>query len=208
LGAREGPVGPPTRNPLKRLYNWVIGWANHPAGTWALFWISFAESSFFPIPPDVLQIALSLERPRRAFWYALVNTAGSLAGAALGYVIGCALRPLADRIIAFYGHEQQFADLGAAFRANAIWAVFVAALTPVPYKLVTVASGVYHEYVPLWLLLAASAVGRPLRFFAVAAIMFFFGARAKTFIDRYFNLLTVVFTVLLIGGFVAVKYVF
>jgi membrane protein YqaA with SNARE-associated domain len=197
---------PPTRNPIKRLYRWVLSWAEHPAGTWALFWISFVESSFFPIPPDVLQIALSIQRPRRAFWYAGVNTAGSLAGAVLGYVIGYALRPAADWIIGVYGYEAEFARLGAAFQANAGWAVFIAALTPVPFKLVTIASGVYHEYVPLWLLLAVSAVGRPARFMTVAALLFFFGAAAKTFIDRYFELLTIVFTALLLGGFLAVKY--
>ncbi|MBI2932209.1 MAG: DedA family protein [Planctomycetes bacterium] len=166
------------------------------------------ESSFFPIPPDVLQIALSMERPRRAFWYALVNTAGSLVGATLGFLIGYALRPAADLIIHTYGYEKQFMDLGAAFQQHAFWAVFVAALTPVPYKLVTISAGVYHEFVPLWMLLAASAVGRPVRFFAVATIMYFAGARATAFIEKYFNLLTIAFTVLLIGGFVAVRYVF
>lgn len=196
------------RNPLRRLYDWVLSWAHRPGGTWALFGFSFAESSFFPIPPDVLQIALSIERPKRSFAYALVTTAGSLLGAVLGYLIGYALRPVADGIIGFYGYERQFLALGEAFRENAFWAVFVAALTPVPYKLVTIAAGVYHEFVPLWMLLAVSAVGRPARFFAVALVMRVAGAKAKAFIDRYFNLLTIVFALLLLGGFVAVRYLF
>lgn len=188
--------------PLRRLYDWVLGWAERPAGSWALAGISFAESSFFPIPPDVLQIALSLGRPRLSFRFAAISSAASVAGGVAGYYIGYFLyESVGARIISFYHLEEAFARVGGYYQAQAFWWIFVAAFTPIPYKVFTIAAGVYHAYVPLTVLVLASAVGRPARFFSVGALIYFFGPQVKTFIDRYFDKLSVAFTVLLIGGF-------
>ncbi|MDP2600152.1 MAG: YqaA family protein [Deltaproteobacteria bacterium] len=193
--------------PLRKLYDWVLSWAHHPAGTWALFMLAVAESSFFPVPPDVLQIALGLEKPKRSFWYATVSSAGSVLGGVFGYFIGLFLyESVGKDIIDFYHLQATFEKVGGYYQAQAFWWIFVAAFTPIPFKVFTIAAGVYHAYVPLSILIVASAVGRPARFFLVAALIYFFGPRIKTFIDRYFNWLTVAFTVLLVGGFLLMKY--
>lgn len=192
---------------LRRLYDWVLSWAHHPAGTWALAGISFAESSFFPIPPDVLQIALGLSRPKRSFWYAFVSSVGSVTGGIFGYFIGYFLYETAGRaIIHFYHLEATFELVGGYYQAQAFWWIFVAAFTPIPYKVFTIAAGVYHNFVPLPVLFFASAIGRPARFFLVGSLIYFFGPKIKNFIDRYFNWLTVAFAVLLVGGFLLIKY--
>ncbi len=171
----------PTRNPFKRVYRWVLSWAHHPAGTWVLAVLAFLDSAVFPVPPLFLQVALSIERPRRSWWYAFVNTVFSVAGACLGYAIGFWLwdavgrrivgdiTPGVRRMI----EEQQF-----------LW-TFVYSFIPLPYKLMTIGSGLLH--VPLATLLVASTLGRSLRFFILAAVCRFKGAQAKDLIDRYFN---------------------
>ncbi len=206
-GTPQPPAAPAsTRNPLKRLYRWVLSWAEHPAGTWALFGIAFAESSFFPVPPDVLQIALSVGRPRRSFWYAAVSCAGSVLGGILGYYIGYALFESVGRsILAGYGLEEAFTRVGGYYQENAFLYIFLAALTPIPYKVFTIAAGVYHEHVGLWVLLAASAAGRPLRFMLVAALLFFFGERIKSFIEKYFEWLALLLGIGVVAGFLAIK---
>lgn len=195
-----------TRNPLKRLYRWVLRWAEHPAGTWALFGISFAESSFFPIPPDVLQIALSVGRPRRSFWYAAVSSVASVLGGVLGYYIGFALYDtIGRRIIEGYGLQHAFDQVGRHYQGDAFLYIFLAALTPIPYKVFTIAAGVYHDRVGLLVLVAASAIGRPMRFFLVATLLFFFGPRVRAFIDKYFEWLTVALGVAVVLGFLALR---
>lgn len=187
---------------VRRLYDWVLGWAERPGGTWALFGLSFAESSFFPIPPDVLQIALSLARPLRSFWYAAVSSVGSVLGGVGGYYIGLLLyESVGRRIIDLYHLQATFERVGGYYKAQAFGWIFAAAFTPIPYKVFTIAAGVYHQYVPLAVLVLASAVGRPARFFLVAALIYFVGPKVKGFIDKYFDLLSVAFTVLLLGGF-------
>lgn len=203
MTAQEPPL-PKNPHLIRRLYDWVLGWAHHPAGTWALFGISFAESSFFPVPPDVLQIALSMGKPRRSFWYALVSSVASVLGGVLGYFIGFALFAAIGRpIIDFYGLQDAFDRVSKLYHQQAFWWICIAAFTPIPYKVFTIAAGAC--LVPLWILVAASAVGRPARFFLVAALIFHFGERVKKFIDKYFDLLTIVFTVLLIGGFILIS---
>lgn len=192
---------------LRRLYDWVLSWAHHPAGTWALAGIAFAESSFFPVPPDVLQIALGLSKPKRSFWYAFVSSVGSVTGGIFGYFIGYFLyETFGSAIIHFYHLEATFELVGSYYQAQAFWWIFVAAFTPIPYKVFTIAAGVYHGFVPLSVLIFASAIGRPARFFLVGSLIYFFGPKIKNFIDRYFNWLTVAFAVLLAGGFLIVKY--
>ncbi len=192
---------------LRRLYDWVVGFAESPYGTWALFLIAFAESSFFPIPPDVLLIALALGAPRRSLWFASVCTAGSLLGAVGGYLIGLYFYALIGQpIVAFYGAEDAYLRVQHLYRDWDAVAVAIAGFTPIPYKVVTIAAGAFRINFLTFML--ASAVSRAARFFLVAGLIYWFGPPIQRFIDRYFNLLTVVFTILLLGGFLILRYVF
>lgn len=195
----------PTRNPLKRLYRWVLRWAEHPAGAWALFAIAIIESSIFPIPPDVLLMALCLGRPMKAWAYAANCTAGSVLGGLAGYGIGWGLWELGARDL-FIPHvfsQEAFDKVAALYQEHAAVAVFTAALTPIPYKVFTISGGVTG--IALLPFVGASIVGRGLRFFAVAALLYFFGDRAKRFIDRWFEVLTILFVALLVLGFLLLK---
>ena len=189
-----------TRNPLKRLYGWVLSWAHHPMGTWALAAIAFVDSSVFPIPGLFLQIALSMERPKRSWWYACVDTSSSVLGAIVGYYIGYALwSSVGVHLIS----ETAKAQIGDWFGPHAFVFLLLYSFVPLPYKLATIGSGVFHDRVPLWLLLVASTIGRGARFFGLAALCFFRGRRMKDFIDRYFNLVTLVLGVLGVAALAA-----
>jgi membrane protein YqaA with SNARE-associated domain len=183
---------------------WVEGYAEKPHAQWALFWIAFAESSFFPIPPDVLLVAMAVIIPAKAFRYALICTAGSVLGGVLGYLIGWAFfETLGQPILQFYGAMDQYENVRALYNEHAFWAILAAGFTPIPYKVFTIAAGTFE--VSLVTLVAASVIGRAGRFFLVGGLFYFFGAPIKRFIDKYFEIITVVFLVLLIGGFVAVR---
>lgn len=202
-----------TRRPglLKRLYLWVLHWADTPYGTPALFGISFAESSFFPIPPDVLQIALSISKPRRSFYYALVSAVASVLGAVLGWLIGCFLWATMSEFFLTYipGLTQESIDkVGNWYGENAFLTILCAAFTPIPYKVFTISAGIFSSHVSLPMLIAASILGRSARFFAVATCIFFFGPSAKALLDKHFEWVTIAFAVLLVGGFVMVKFLF
>ena len=189
---------------LKRTYDWVLSWAHTPYGVPALFLLAFTESSFFPIPPDVLLIALAISIPQRAFYYASISSIGSVAGGVFGYAIGLYLmEAVGHRIIDIYGFADRYEYVQGLYRDYDAWVVGIAGFTPIPYKVFTIAAGAFE--INFWIFLAASALSRSARFFIVGALIHRFGAGIKDFIDRYFNLLTVVFTVLLILGFVAVK---
>jgi len=191
---------------LRKLYDFVLSWANTPYGTIALAILAFAESSFFPIPPDVLLIALSLGKPKRAFFYALVCSIFSVLGGMFGYFIGFALwESVKDLFIPYVFSQEVFDHVGHLYQENAGLAIFTAAFTPIPYKVFTIAAGVWHDFVSLQELVLFSAIGRPMRFFLVASLLFFFGPPVKRFIEKYFDLLALIFTVLLIGGFVVLK---
>jgi membrane protein YqaA with SNARE-associated domain len=186
---------------IRRLYDWVLSWAESRFGALALFLIAFAESSFFPIPPDVLLIGLALGRPERAFRFAAICTAGSVLGGALGYVIGWQLMEAVGRpILEFYQATEKFQAVESYFLSYGGWAVAAAGFTPIPYKVFTIASGAVT--LSFGTFIAASLAGRAARFYLVAALIFSFGPPVKEFIDRHFNVLTVVFTVLLVLGFV------
>lgn len=188
----------------RRMYNWVCSWAHSRHGTGALFLISFAESSVFPIPPDVLQIALTLERRDRAWYYAFVSLLGSVLGALLGYWIGFAVWEATQSFFFQYVFsESKFDAVRALYAEYDFWIVFAAAFTPIPYKVITVAAGVCHIMLPMFII--ASTVGRGARFFLVAGLLYWFGPSMKSFIDKYFNLVCIAFTVLLIGGFMLIK---
>ncbi len=190
---------------LRRLYDWVLSWAHKKHATKALFGLSFAESSFFPIPPDVLQIALSVSKPKKSFMYALISSIGSVLGGIFGYFIGFFLFDSVGKlIIDALGYQSQFDAVGNLYKSYAFLAILTAAFTPIPYKVFTIAAGFWN--VGLMPLITASIIGRSARFFLVAILFYFFGPKIKELIDRYFNLLTILFIVLLIGGFVAVKY--
>jgi len=190
---------------LRRLYNWTLSWANTKYGIIALFAIAFAESSFFPIPPDILLIALCLSLPTRAFWYALICSIGSILGGMFGYIIGFMLYDaIGARIISALGYQAYFETVGQLFAENAFLAILGAAFTPIPYKVFTIAAGFWK--INLITFISASLIGRSARFFLVAGLIYYFGERIRSFIDKYFNILTIVFFVLLILGFVVIKY--
>lgn len=190
---------------LKRLYDWVLHWANTPYGTPALFLIAFAESSFFPIPPDILLIALCLSIPQRAFRFALVCTIGSVLGGAFGYLLGWHFWDIAKGILFNYIDPEGFEKVRGYFIQYEAWAVGIAGFTPVPYKVFTIAAGFFRADFVVFII--ASVLSRGARFFIVAALLYKFGPPIRTFIDRYFNLLTIVFMALLIGGFILIRYV-
>lgn len=190
---------------LRRLYDWVLGFADKPFGAWVLFVLAFAESSFFPVPPDVLLMALSVGKPRRSFWFAGICTLGSVAGAALGYLLGMQFYELVGRpIIEFYGASERYDTVKQLYENWDALAVGIAGFTPIPYKVFTIAAGAFQINFGVFML--ASIASRGARFFIIAALIRWFGPTIKEFIDRYFNLLTVVFMILLVGGFLVVKY--
>jgi membrane protein YqaA with SNARE-associated domain len=192
---------------IRKLYDWVLHWAETPYGSLALIILAFAESSFFPVPPDVLLIALAISIPKKSFFYALESTVSSVVGGMLGYYIGIALMDIIGwRIIDFYNARELFTELFKTFNDYNFWAVLIAAITPIPYKVFTISAGAAGANFGVFML--ASIIGRSIRFFAVGTLIYLFGERIRNFIDKYFNLLSIVFVILLVGGFVLIKYVF
>ncbi|MCG6905064.1 MAG: DedA family protein [Desulfobacteraceae bacterium] len=192
---------------LRRLYDWVLHWADTPYGTWALFLLAFCESSFFPIPPDILLIALAVAVPAKAIRYALVCSVGSVLGGALGYLIGWQfMAAIGERIVAFYGLEGKVRLIEEVYQRYDAWAVGIAGFTPIPYKVFTIAAGMFK--VNFWVFMIASLVSRSARFFLLGGLIYAFGPRIQRFIDRYFNTLAVVFCVLLVLGFILIRYLF
>lgn len=199
---------------LRKLYDWVLHWAETPYGPVALFILAFAESSFFPIPPDALLIALILGSTSKAFRFALNCTVASVLGALLGYTIGHFLwwtpsNEFTSVAMFFFNNipgftEKLFFDVQKMYDRYDFWIVFTAGFTPIPYKVITISSGAFNINLPMFVL--ASVISRGARFFLVAFLIWKFGPQIRTFIDKYFNWLAIAFTVLLIGGFVAIKY--
>lgn len=190
---------------LRRLYDWTLQWADHPAGPWALFAISFAESSFFPIPPDVLLIALCAGSHKKSFKFAAICLAGSITGGMAGYALGFwGYETLGKPIVEFYGYQEQMNTVDSLFTRYGFMGNLIAAVTPIPYKVFTIASGAFQY--PFFPFLLASIVGRALRFFIVASLLFFIGPKVKEQIEKYFDWFAWAFMVLLILGFVALKF--
>jgi membrane protein YqaA with SNARE-associated domain len=190
---------------LRRLYNWVLQWAETPYSAWALFLLAFAESSFFPIPPDVLLIALAVAKPGKSLQYALLCSIGSILGGCLGYFIGYEFMvAIGQKIVHFYGFQDKMAYVGQLYRQYDAWAVGIAGFTPIPYKVFTISAGMFRINFGVFLL--ASVVSRSARFFIVGGLIYKFGPRIQSFIDRYFDILAVSFTVLLVLSFVIIKY--
>ncbi|HAM55499.1 MAG TPA: cytochrome B [Candidatus Rokubacteria bacterium] len=193
------------RHVVRRLYDWTVGWAERPGGTWALFLIAVAESSMFPVPPDVLLIALCVGLPRASFRFALVCSLGSVLGGVLGWTIGRAAWQLVRGFfIPWIFSQAAFDNVQQLYQGNAFLAILTAAFTPIPYKVFTVTAGVLD--VSLATLVAASVLGRSARFFLVGAVIYLFGARVRALIDRYFDLFTWGLLALGVAGFLAVRY--
>ncbi|MBS0518187.1 MAG: DedA family protein [Proteobacteria bacterium] len=192
---------------LRRLYDWVIRLAQHPNAIAAMGAVAFAESSFFPIPPDVILVPLVLANRQKAFRIALVCTVCSVLGGLLGYAIGYyAFETLGEWVVRTYGLQQGLERFRAGFAEWGIWIILIKGLTPIPYKLVTIASGAAHF--DLFTFVWASIVTRGARFFLVAALLWRFGEPIRAFIEERLSLVTWVFLVALVGGFVAFRYLF
>ena len=194
---------------IRRLYDWVLHWAETPYGGPALFFLALVESSVFSVPPDVLLITLCISLPSRAWRYALLASIGSVLGGLLGYGIGWGAWPLVNGFFFRYipGFTPEiFSRVQGLFSEYGFWVVFTAGFTPIPYKVITIGSGVFQ--INLAVFVIASLISRSLRFFLVAWLLYRYGPGVRNFIDRYFNLLSILFLVLLIGGFLLLKYVF
>ena len=192
-------------NFLKRLYNWTLLKANHKNAKWYLSLISFAESSFFPIPPDILLIPMALASKARALFYASICTLFSVLGGILGYAIGYFFyNSLGIYIVEFYQLENSFSIFENYYREFGILIVLGAGITPFPYKFITIASGVFGLNIFLFIII--SSIGRGLRFYLIAILLFFFGDKIKLIIDKYFNLLTIVFFILLLGSVFIIRF--
>lgn len=204
FGAALSVVRLPART-LRRLYDWTIRWARTKQAPYALFVIAFAESSFFPVPPDALLIPMVVARRERWLRVALICTLGSVCGAALGYLIGWAFyESVGKRVVDAYSLHHSMQMIGDKYSQNAFLTVLTAAFTPIPYKVITIGAGLFS--VSLSTLLFASFVGRAGRFFLVAGLLRIFGERMAAFIERYFDILSLAFAALLIGGFVVIRY--
>jgi membrane protein YqaA with SNARE-associated domain len=195
----------PLPGPLRRLYNWVLGWAETPHGVTALVLLCTAESIFFPIPPDPLLMALCLGSQRRSFRFAAWATGASVIGGTIGYSLGFGAWSLLDDF--FFAWipgvtPEAFAGVQSFYDRYDFWAIFIAGFTPIPYKVFTLSAGVFAISFPIFVV--ASVLSRAARFFLVATLIWKFGGPVSRFIDRYFNLLTFVFGILIVVGFLLV----
>lgn len=190
---------------IRRLYDWTLRMADHHNALWILALISFAEASVFPIPPDILMIPMILARPSRAWLIALVATAASVTGAMLGYAIGAlAFEGIGQPILAMLGKADSMAEFNTRFADAGFWVVLGAGITPFPFKVITIMSG--WTGLSLTTFVVTSIIARGFRFFVVAALLWYFGAPIRVFIERRLGLLFTIFFVVLIGAFVLIRY--
>ncbi|HEY2183681.1 MAG TPA: YqaA family protein [Xanthobacteraceae bacterium] len=192
---------------LRRLYDWCIAAADKPYATWLLGIVSFVESSFFPVPPDAMLIPMALARPERAFYYATVCTITSVAGGVLGYLIGAALYdPIGLWLLRFYGLTDKVEAFRDAYAQWGTWIILIKGVTPIPYKLVTIASGFAGYSFLMFVLL--SFVARGMRFYLVAFLLNRYGPQARAVIEERLGFWVTIAAVLLVGGIVAALYLF
>ncbi|MFV2006837.1 MAG: YqaA family protein [Longimicrobiales bacterium] len=195
-------------NAVRRLYDWVLHWAHTPYGVPALVLLTFAESSFFPIPPDPLLVALCIAAPRRSLVFAAAATTASVLGGMAGYWIGAGGWNLAQDFFFAYVpgvSPEVFGQVQALYDRWDFGAIFLAGLTPIPYKVFTLSAGVFR--INFSVFVVASVLSRGLRFFVVAALIHRYGAPISDFIDRHFNRLSIVFGALIVLGFVLIEFV-
>nr|WP_320050770.1 YqaA family protein [uncultured Desulfuromonas sp.] len=194
---------------VRRLYDWVLSWADSRYAVLALFVLAVAESSFFPIPPDVLLLALCLSSAKGAMRYAFICTVGSVLGGVLGYGIGYGFwettAPFFFNWVPGFTPDL-FNQIQHLFQQYDFWFVFTAGFTPIPYKIITIGAGVFNLQFLVFVI--ASCISRGLRFFIIAWLVGRYGPAARIFIDKNFNRLTIAFTLLLVGGFIVIRYVF
>ena len=189
---------------LRALYDWTMAQATHPRALWILAFVAFVESSFFPIPPDVLMIPMILARPKQAWLIALVALVASVAGGILGYVIGAfAFDQIGAPVLAAMGKGAAMEAFNTRFNDFGFWPVLIAGITPFPYKVITIMSG--WTGLPLGTFIVTSIIARGVRFFLIAALLYRFGAPVRDFIEKRLGLVFIVFVVLLLGGFYLVK---
>jgi membrane protein YqaA with SNARE-associated domain len=190
---------------MRKMYDWTIHWSKTKYAKISLFGLAFAESSFFVVPPDVLLIAMTVANRYKWWIYASIATTGSVLGGVLGYYIGLFFFQTAGQpIVDFYHLQGAFDKVGMLYKENAFLAVFTAAFTPIPYKMFTIGGGFFQ--IPLEQLVIGSLLGRSARFFAVSGIIRVFGKQISNAIEKYFDLFSLIFMVLLIGGFIIVKF--
>ncbi len=189
---------------LRRLYDRCMVWISGRHGEWILFLIAFVESSFFPIPPDVFLIAMCVALPAKCFRYAAICSIGSVLGGAFGYGLGYwFMDGIGMSIIDWYGLSQRYGQVQEYFRQYDVWIVGTAGFTPIPYKLFTITAGFVQSNFLTFMLV--SLLARSARFFLVAGLIWKFGPQIRNFINRYFNILSIAFVVLLVGGFLLIK---
>ena len=190
---------------IRALYDWTLRKAESPYALVFLAMVAFAESSFFPIPQEALMVPMIIAAPHRAWLIAGVTTLASVAGAALGYYIGYAFYDTAGlQLLEFYGKADRYDEFRAIYDEHGSWAVAIGAITPFPYKVTTIVSGLLQMDFAAFI--GVSLLGRGLRFFLIAALLWKFGPVVREFIEKRLGLVTVAFFVLLIGGFVVLKY--
>ena len=191
---------------LRNIYNWTLNKADHPKAPWFLSLISFAESSFFPIPPDIILIPMIIANKLKAWWYAFICTVSSVLGGIVGYFIGAFFySTIGITIIQYYTLEEQFFNFESMYNQYGFWIILGAGFTPFPFKFITIASGFLHLNIFLFIIVAF--IGRGLRFYLIAFLLRIFGNWINSFIDKYFNFLAILFFVLLIGSFIFLKYI-
>ncbi len=192
-------------NFLKKTYNWTLEKAQHKNAKWYLSLISFAESSFFPIPPDILLIPMALASKAKALFYAFICTLFSVLGGILGYAIGYFFyNSVGIYIVELYHLENSFNIFEDYYKEFGILIVLGAGITPFPYKFITIASGVFG--LNIFLFIIVSIIGRGLRFYLIAILLYFFGQKINLIIDKYFNILTIVFFILLVGSVFIIRF--
>lgn len=191
---------------LRRLYDWTMSLAAGRSAPYALAAVSFAESSIFPIPPDVLLIPMVIAERLKAWWYAFLCTATSVLGGVFGYAIGALLFvEVAEPILHLYGYADKFHSFAGQYNEWGAWIVFIAGVTPFPFKVITIASGATGLNLPVFVI--ASIFARGLRFFVVAGLLYFLGPPIRAFIEQRLGLVFSVFVICLVGGFVVVRFV-
>ena len=190
---------------FRNLYNWTLDQSSKKYAPWFLAFISFVESSFFPIPPDIILIPMIIAKRTKAFLYAFVCTISSVFGGLFGYLIGYALfNSIGIILVNFYGMTEYIGNLNEYYNNYGIWFVLIAGFTPLPFKIITIASGLFQLNLIIFIL--CSLVARGGRFYLIAGLLYLFGEVIKKFIDRYFNFLTVLFFILLIGSILFLNY--
>ena len=194
-------------NLLRKLYDWTLEKSKDPKAPWFLAIISFSESSFFPIPPDIILIPMVIAKRAKAWFFAFICTISSVLGGIAGYLIGYFFYlTIGEFIIELYSYQNEYSDFKSKYEGEIwLWFVFFAGLTPFPFKIITIASGAFN--INMISFIAIALVSRGLRFYLVATLLRFFGNYIKKYIDKYFNLFTFVFFILLIGGFIFFKYI-